>query len=81
MMKLFKALAVASMLAFVGTTVVAPLVVATEVHAADKKKSKKPVKKSVKGKKKKVKAAKSCGTFKYKKGKKCVDARVTPVKK
>ena len=74
MMKLFKALAVASALAFVGTTVVSPLVSATAAHAAAKKKSsKKPVKKA--------KSAKSCGTYMYKKGGKCVDARVTPVKK
>ena len=46
------------------------------VHAVQmKKKAKKKGKKGKKAKGKKQAAAKSCGTFKYRKGGKCLDAR------
>lgn len=94
MAKIFRTIALASVLAFMGTTIT-PIVStitadAQEVKKAPKKAAKaKKAKKAVKAKKtakpKKVvkaqtaaAASKTCGTNMYLKGGKCVDARSVP---
>ncbi|MGE0628897.1 MAG: hypothetical protein AB7O43_13820 [Hyphomicrobiaceae bacterium] len=81
-----KKLAMLLLAAMFGTATVAlPLVSSTPVEAATKKaksksktakaKKKAPKKKSAKRSGKKKKVAKTCGTYKYMKGGKCMDAR------